>query len=152
MFSYDSHIIPVMTSIYSIGPSFDKEVQLTPCFPTKEFRWSQRFVIDVSGFGQILVLKAWQPVLDSMSSRWIREICLSTINMAMFHSFVDFLALLGPFISLKIFCEESLYVPICTILDLIESDNSKSLFVCSSLCIEAEEYITGVRWNESGTL
>lgn len=58
MFSDDSHISPVMTSIDSIGPSFDKEVQLTPCFPTKEFRWSQRFIIDASSFGQILVLKA----------------------------------------------------------------------------------------------
>jgi hypothetical protein len=40
VFSDNSHIFPVMAGIDSIRPSFDKEVELTPCFPAHEFRCS----------------------------------------------------------------------------------------------------------------
>lgn len=120
MFPDDSHVFPVMTSIDGIRPPFDKEVELTPCFPASKFGCCRGYVIDAASFVQILVLNLRQPIPDGMLARWIREISLLAINMARFHSFVNFLASLGPCISLKVFCEESLHVSVCTIFDLIE--------------------------------
>ncbi len=120
MFSNDAHVFPVMAGIDGVRPSFDEEVELTPCFRAHEFRCSRRCVVDATSVGQVLVLDARQPVPDGTFVWWIRKPDLSTINMAIFHGLVNFFALLRPFFSLEIFYEESFHVPVCTILDLIE--------------------------------
>ena len=53
----DLYVFPAMADIDGIRPSFDEEVELTPCFRTHKFRCSWRFVVAAASVGQMLILK-----------------------------------------------------------------------------------------------
>jgi hypothetical protein len=60
-----------MADIHGLDPAFDTEVELTPSFRTNDSPCNRRGIVNAASFGQVVVLKAQQPVPDGNFVCWI---------------------------------------------------------------------------------
>jgi len=116
----DLNVFPVVYRSGYIAFPFNKDIELASGFSTSKVFATLAYIVDTSSVGQKLLLKAEQPFNNIILHRRVRKSSPLAASLLILYGSINFLGLLSPGLSLKIFGKESSYVPIYITLYFLE--------------------------------